>query len=69
MHRLLILLALTFTLTTAHSHPGNTDAKGWHVDKETGKRHQHPKPEAKPEAKPTDPKKSTPKKSPPKKKK
>ena len=63
MKQLLILLVATFTTTAAFTHPGATDKNGWHTDSKTGKRHQHPKPEAKKEEpKKPEPKKSTPKK-------
>jgi hypothetical protein len=75
MNKILLLLALSFTTTVAFAHPGNTDAKGGHVDKETGKYHVHKKPDAKKdepkkdEAKKGEPKKSEAKKTEAKKKK
>lgn len=47
MKSLLTLLAIAFTTTAAYTHPGKTDANGWHTDSKTGQRHQHPKPDAK----------------------
>jgi hypothetical protein len=68
MKHCIILLAFAFATASAIAHPGKTDAKGWHTNKETGERHQHKKPEAK---KAEAPKNTAPAKKPesPKKKK
>lgn len=38
-----ILLAFAMVSTNVYAHPGKTDKDGYHVNRRTGKKHQHKK--------------------------